>query len=115
MDKIRNYELRERLGIVLLSAKMHENRLGWFGHVKRKITDASVKMVEILKVEGKQSQDKSKKTLKEQIKIDLRELHLFGDLTKHRISWKRYILILYLCSFLFLSFSFLLSFIQLFI
>ena len=55
IDKIRNYELRERLGIVPLSEKLHENRLGWFEHVKRKIADTPVGMVEILIVEGKQS------------------------------------------------------------
>ncbi|XP_057550511.1 uncharacterized protein LOC130828561 [Amaranthus tricolor] len=31
--RIRNHEFREKLGVVPLSAKIHENRLRWFGQV----------------------------------------------------------------------------------
>ena len=33
IDRIKNHECREKLGVAPLSAKMRENRLRWFGHV----------------------------------------------------------------------------------
>ena len=51
MDRIRNHEFREKLGVALLSAKMRENRLRWFGHVQRKTHDAPVRKIECIIVE----------------------------------------------------------------
>ena len=33
MDRIKNQEFREKIGVAPLFVKMHENRLRWFGHV----------------------------------------------------------------------------------
>ena len=46
MDRIRNQEFREKLEVAPLSAKMHKNRLKWFGHVKGKTYDAPVRRSE---------------------------------------------------------------------
>ena len=46
MERIRGFPI----------AKLRENRLKWFRHVKRKTVDAPVRMVESLIVEGKRSQ-----------------------------------------------------------
>ena len=35
-DRIRNDHIRERVGVALISKKMVENRLRWFGHVQRR-------------------------------------------------------------------------------
>lgn len=34
MDRIRNQEFRDKLGVAPISEKMRERRLRWFGHVK---------------------------------------------------------------------------------
>ena len=52
MDRIRNQEFREKLGVAPLYAKMRENRLRWFGHVQRKTHDAPVRRIECIIVEG---------------------------------------------------------------
>ena len=39
MDQIKNLEFREKLGMAPLSAKMHENRVRWFGLVLRCLVD----------------------------------------------------------------------------
>nr|XP_009796788.1 PREDICTED: uncharacterized protein LOC104243306 [Nicotiana sylvestris] len=43
LDKIRNADIRVRMGVALMEDKMREARLRWFGHVKRRILDAPVR------------------------------------------------------------------------
>ena len=62
MDRIRNQEFREKLGVAPLSAKMRENRLRWFGHVQRKTHDAPVRRIECIIVEGKRSRGRPRRT-----------------------------------------------------
>ena len=94
MDRIRNREFRNKLGVAPISGKMLENRLRWFGHVQRKTFDALVKRVESIIVEGKRSRGKPKRTWDEQIRTDLHELNLSADLTRDRSSWRRHIQVL---------------------
>ena len=86
MDRIRNQEFREKLGVAPLSAKMRENRLRWFGHVQRKTHDAPVRRIECIIVEGKRSRGRPRRTWEEQIKSDIHELHISKDLTSDRGS-----------------------------
>ena len=46
IDRIKNQEFREKLGVSPLAAKMRENRLRWFGHVQKKDFDSPVRRVE---------------------------------------------------------------------
>ena len=62
MDRIKNNEFREKLSVVPLSVKMCENKLRWFGHVKRKTVDSTVKRIESIIVECKRSRGRPKKT-----------------------------------------------------
>ena len=91
LDRIRNQEFRDKLGVAPNYGKMRKNRLRWFGHVQRKTLAASVRRVESVIVEGKRSQERPRRTWDEQIKIDLRELNLSGGLTRNRGSWRRHI------------------------
>ena len=81
-DKIRNHEFREKLGVAPIFAKMRENRLRWFGYVQRRTFDVPVGRIENIMIEGKRGRGKPKRTLEEQIKIDLHELHISKDLTR---------------------------------
>ena len=62
MERIRNQEFREKLRVALLSAKMRENRLRWFGHMQRKTHDVPVRRIKCIIVTGKRSREKFKKT-----------------------------------------------------
>ena len=42
-DKIRNEDIRGKLGVAEIEDKMRENQLRWFEHVKQRPTDAPVK------------------------------------------------------------------------
>ena len=94
MDRIRKQEFREKLGVAPLSVKMRENRLKWFRHVQRKTHYAPVRMIECIIVEDKRSQGRPRRTWEEQIKSDLRELHLSKNLTRDRGSWQLFIHVL---------------------
>ena len=94
MDRIRNQEFREKLGVASLFAKMRENRLRWFGHVQRKTHDALVRRIECIIVEGKRSQGRPRRTWEEQIKSDMHEVHLSKELTRDRGRWQHLIHVL---------------------
>ena len=74
LDWIRDQVFRKKLGIAPISAKLHENKLRWFG--QRKTFDAPMRRMEKIIVESKRSRKRPRITWKEQIKIDLHELHL---------------------------------------
>ena len=86
VDRIKNYECREKLRVASISAKMRENKLRWFGHVRRKTFDAPLRRIESIIVEGKRSRGRPRRTWDEQIKKDLKETHHSKDLTRDRGS-----------------------------
>ena len=47
-DKVRNEDIRIKIGVTVASIeeKIRENRLRWFGHVRRRPADAPVRRVE---------------------------------------------------------------------
>ena len=102
----------EKVGVALLTPKMHENRLRWFRHMQRKTYDAPVRRIENIIVEGKRSRGRPRRMWEAQIKSDLHELHLSKDLTRDMGSWRRLIHVLnyWLCPtnlsfYCFLSFT----------
>ena len=40
-DRVRNEDIFTKIGVVSIEEKMRENRLRWFGHVRRRATDTS--------------------------------------------------------------------------
>lgn len=51
-DKIRNEVIRDKVGVAPLEDKMRKSRLRWFGHLKRRNTDAPLRRCERLTVAG---------------------------------------------------------------
>ncbi|RWR94899.1 ataxia telangiectasia mutated family protein [Cinnamomum micranthum f. kanehirae] len=49
-DRIRNEEIWGKVGIAPIGDKMRENRLKWFGHVRRRPTEAPVKRCESMEI-----------------------------------------------------------------
>jgi len=67
-DKVRNENIRTKIGVASIEEKMRENYLRWFGHVQRRPTDAPVRRVKRIKLgQVKRAQRRPKKTWMEVI------------------------------------------------
>ena len=61
-DKVRKEDIRTKIGVASIEEKMRENRLRWFGHVRRRPIDAPVRRVEHINLEQvKRARGKLKK------------------------------------------------------
>ena len=45
-DKVRNEDIRTKIGVAFIEERMRENRLRWFDHVRHQRTDAPVRQVD---------------------------------------------------------------------
>nr|GEX04938.1 putative cytochrome P450 [Tanacetum cinerariifolium] len=62
--------------------------LRWFGHVKRRPQNAPVRRVEAMEVEGSRRRGRPKLRWKDRLKMDMKELLLFEDMTSDRNAWR---------------------------
>ena len=61
-DKVRNEDIRTKIDVASIKEK-RENRLRWFGHVRRRPTDVPVQRVEHINLgQVKRAQGRPKKT-----------------------------------------------------
>ncbi|KAM1972786.1 hypothetical protein TB1_018577 [Malus domestica] len=73
--KIRNEDIRGKVGVAEIEGKMRENRLRWFGHVQRRPTDAPIRRCDYgTEVQGRRGRGRPRKTLEETLRKDLRVL-----------------------------------------
>ncbi|CAN6710825.1 unnamed protein product [Malus baccata var. baccata] len=85
-DKIRNEDIRGKVGVAEIEGKMRENWLHWFGHVQRRPTDAPVRRYDYgTEVQGRRGRGRPRKTLKETLRKDLEYLDLMEDMTQNRV------------------------------
>ncbi|KAL6532781.1 hypothetical protein OROGR_013741 [Orobanche gracilis] len=88
-DRLRNEVIREKVRVASIEDKMMENRLRWFGHVRRRPVDAPVRRLEswwtinIVKGRGR-----PKKTWIKLIENDMRFLGIGESMVIERQIWK---------------------------
>ncbi|KAF3618776.1 putative F-box protein-like [Capsicum annuum] len=88
-DRVRNENIREKVGVTPVECKMREARLRWFGHVKRRGVDAPVRRCERLALDGfKRGRGRPKKYWGEVIRRDIEQLQLTEDMTLDRKVWR---------------------------
>ncbi|KAM2784937.1 hypothetical protein PS2_006010 [Malus domestica] len=88
-DKIRNEDIRGKVGVAEIEGKMRENRLRWFGHVQRRHTDAPIRRCDYgTEVQGRRGRGRPRKTLEETLRKDLEYLDLTKDMTQDRAQWR---------------------------
>ncbi|XP_070013999.1 uncharacterized protein [Nicotiana sylvestris] len=89
MDKIRNKDIREKVGVAPLEDKMREARLRWFGHIQRKSTETPVRRCERLAVVGTgRGIGRPKKYWGEVIRQDMAQLRITEDMALDRELWR---------------------------
>ncbi|KAM1143650.1 hypothetical protein ACFX2B_032151 [Malus domestica] len=88
-DKIRNEDIRGKVGVAEIEGKMRENRLRWLGHVQRRPTDAPIRRCDYgTEVQGRRGRGRPRKTLEETLRKDLEYLDLTKDMTQDRAQWR---------------------------
>jgi len=87
-DKVRNEEVRRRVGVSELGQKLREGRLRWFGHVYRRDEGYVGKRVQKITV-GKRKRGRPKRRWEDCVKEDMKELGLREEEAKDRTSWRK--------------------------
>ncbi|XP_070008736.1 uncharacterized protein [Nicotiana sylvestris] len=89
IDKIRNEDIRRKVGVAPVDDKMREARLKWFGHMQRRSIDAPVRRCERLDVVGtRRGRGRPKKYWGEVIRQDMVRLQISEDMTLDRKAWR---------------------------
>jgi len=81
LDKIRN--IRNKVEVVSIKYKMRDARPRWIGHVRR-ITNAPLRYERITFLECRRDRSRLRKSWKEVISANLKNLALMEDLTQER-------------------------------
>ncbi|CAN6561224.1 unnamed protein product [Malus baccata var. baccata] len=84
-DKIKNEDIRDKVGVAEIEGNMRENRLRWFGHVQRRPTDTPIRRCDYgTEVQGRRGRERPRKTLELTLRKDLEYLDLTDDMTQNR-------------------------------
>ena len=84
-------ELRERLGIDDIALVLQQNRLRWYGHVRRKDDDDWVKKWMEYEVEGPRPRRRPKSTWREVVREDCHARKLNKEDAMDRCKWRKMI------------------------
>ncbi|XP_055821984.1 uncharacterized protein LOC129890457 [Solanum dulcamara] len=94
-ERIRNKDIQDKVGVASVEEKMREVRLRWFGHVKMRDNDASVRRCERLAIDGfRRGKERPKKYWGELIRQDMAQSQLTEDMTLDRRLWRNKIRII---------------------
>ncbi|CAH9118920.1 unnamed protein product [Cuscuta europaea] len=93
-DHVRNETIRQRVGVAPIEDKMRESRLQWFGHVRRRSSDAPVRRAEMCGEEAKKrGRGRPKQTWARGVRSDMLLLGLDESMTLERAKWRAGILV----------------------
>ena len=91
-DKIRNECIRKKVGVAPIDEKITESRLRWFGHVRRRPTEAPVRRIDKLEDSPlKRGRGRPLTTLRDIIKKDLEINGLSESMVFDRAQWRHLI------------------------
>ena len=84
-DRVRNEDIRDRVGVAPIEEKLIQHRLRWFGHVQRRPPEAPVRSRVLKRVDSvKRDRGRPKLTSGESVKRDLKEWNISKDLAMDR-------------------------------
>ncbi|PVH65405.1 hypothetical protein PAHAL_2G485400 [Panicum hallii] len=88
-DRVRNEEIRDRVGVAPIEEKLIQHRLRWFGHVQRRPPEAPVRSGVLKRGDNvKRGRDRPRLTWDETVKRDLKEWNIAKELAMDRSAWR---------------------------
>jgi hypothetical protein len=88
-DRVRNDDIRERLGVAPVEEKLVQHRLRWFGHMQRRPADAPIHNGVIRRTGNKKrGRGRPNLTWEESVKRDLDDWCITKELALDRREWK---------------------------
>ena len=78
-DRVATVELLQRCGISDIQKVMRRRRLNWFGHIMRREEEDPLRRIQLVVASGRRPRGRPKKTWKQTVDEDLRDLGLSGD------------------------------------
>jgi hypothetical protein len=84
-DRVRNDDIRDRVGVPQIKEKLIQHRLRWFEHVQRRPPEAPVRSGVLKRADNvKSGRGRPKLTWNESVKINLKEWNISKDLAMDR-------------------------------
>ncbi|PVH64028.1 hypothetical protein PAHAL_2G167800 [Panicum hallii] len=88
-DRVRNEEIRDRVGVAPIEEKLIQHRLRWFGHVQRRPPEAPVRSGVLKRGDNvKRGRGRPRLTWDETVKRDLKEWNIAKELAMDRSAWR---------------------------
>jgi hypothetical protein len=80
-DRLRNYDIRDRVGLAPIAEKLVHHRLRWFGHIQRRPPDALVHSEWLKHADNvKRGRGRLNLTWEESVKRDLKDWSITKEL-----------------------------------
>ena len=88
-DRVRNDDIRERLGVAPVEEKLVQHHLRWFGHIQRRPAEAPVRSG-VIRRSGNEKRGRGRPNLtwEESVKRDLKDWCITKELVLDRREWK---------------------------
>ena len=88
-DRIRNDDIREKVGVAPIEEKLVQHRLRWYGHVQRRPPDAPVRTGIVSHVGNiRRGRGRPRLTWDEAVKRDLKAWNVSKEIVFDRSAWK---------------------------
>jgi hypothetical protein len=88
-DRVKNKDIRDRVGVAPIEEKLVQHRLRWFGHVQRRPPEAPVRSGVLDQVGSvRRGRGRPKLTWDESVKRDLKECDIPKELVMDRSAWR---------------------------
>jgi hypothetical protein len=88
-DRIRNDDIRDKLGVTPIQEKLVQHHLRWFGHIQRRPPKVSVRSGILSRLENtRRERGRPRLTWEEAIKRYLKECNIPKEFVLDRSAWK---------------------------
>ena len=88
LDKIRNEEVRESLGVRCIQDKVRGQRLRWYGHIERRDETYCGKVARKIELQGKWKKGRPFKRWEDNLKEDFKRLGAKPEQAQDRDLWR---------------------------